>query len=296
LDATVHQNAQRYFESARKQKNKTSGAVEALAETERKLKRARKSEAKQKASGKLNRLKRSKRMWFEQHRWGMIEGGHLLVGGKDAKGNDSVVKKHLSNDDMYLHADLHGAPSCSLRSSQGFALEERRPAHLPPDIPAYRLVDKLEDTTLTEDKLQQAAVLALSWSRAWNGGGAHGTVYSVKPAQVSKSAQTGEFVGKGAFVIRGQRTWYKDMDVRVGIGIIAVNGVPMVVSGTPSYILEVCQRYAILAPGLTKKDQLANKIYRITGLSTDDLLAVLPGACDVMDEHGMLTPPASEEE
>ena len=296
LDATVHQNAQRYFESARKQKNKTSGAVEALAETERKLKRARKSEAKQKASGKLNRLKRSKRMWFEQHRWGMIEGGHLLVGGKDAKGNDSVVKKHLSTEDMYLHADLHGAPSCSLRSSQGFALEERRPAHLPPDIPAYRLVDKLEDTALTKDKLQQAAVLALSWSRAWNGGGAHGTVYSVKPAQVSKSAQTGEFVGKGAFVIRGQRTWYKDMDVRIGIGIIAVNGVPMVVSGTPAHILSVCQRYAILSPGLTKKDQLANKIYRTTGLSTDDLLSVLPGACDVIDEHGMLTPPVSEEE
>ena len=296
LDATVHQNAQRYFESARKQKNKTSGAVEALAETERKLKRARKSEAKQKASGKLNRLKRSKRMWFEQHRWAMIEGGHLLVGGKDAKGNDSVVKKHLSNEDMYLHADLHGAPSCSLRSSQGFALEERRPAHLPPDIPAYRLVDKLEDTALTKDKLQQAAVLALSWSRAWNGGGAHGTVYSVKPAQVSKSAQTGEFVGKGAFVIRGQRTWYKDMDVRIGIGIIAVNGVPMVVSGTPEHILSVCQRYAILSPGLTKKDQLANKIYRTTGLSTDDLLSVLPGACDVIDEHGMLTPPVSEEE
>lgn len=296
LDSTVHQNAQRYFESARKQKNKTSGAVEALAETERKLKRARKSEAKQKASGKLNRLKRSKRMWFEQHRWGMTEGGHLLVGGKDAKGNDAVVKKHLSNDDMYLHADLHGAPSCSLRSSQGFALEERRPAHLPPDIPAYRLVDKLEDAALNEDKLQQAAVLALSWSRAWNGGGAHGTVYSVKPAQVSKSAQTGEFVGKGAFVIRGQRTWYKDMDVRIGIGIIAVNGVPMVTSGTPEHILEVCQRYAILSPGLTKKDQLANKIYRITGLSTDDLLSVLPGACDVIDEQGMLTPPVSEEE
>tara|TARA_B100000035_G_scaffold82738_1_gene69413 strand:+ start:3147 stop:5306 length:2160 start_codon:yes stop_codon:yes gene_type:complete len=296
LDATVHQNAQRYFESARKQKNKTSGAVQALEDTERKLKRARKNEAKQKASGKLNRLKRSKRMWFEQHRWGMVEGGHLIVGGKDAKGNDAVVKKHLSGDDMYLHADLHGAPSCSLRASQGFALEERRPAHLPSDIPAYRLVDKLESPTLDEKKLQQAAVLALSWSRAWNGGGAHGTVYSVKPAQVSKSAQTGEFVGKGAFVIRGQRTWYKDMDVRIGIGIIAVNGVPMVVSGTPDHVQNMCPRYAILTPGQTKKDQLANKIYRNTGLSTDDLLAVLPGACDVIEEHGMLTPPPSEEE
>ena len=235
-------------------------------------------------------------MWFEQHRWGMVEGGHLIVGGKDAKGNDAVVKKHLSGEDMYLHADLHGAPSCSLRAGQGFALEERRPTHLPSDIPAYRLVDKLETPELDEQKLQQAAVLALSWSRAWNGGGAHGTVYSVKPAQVSKSAQTGEFVGKGAFVIRGQRTWYKDMDVRIGIGIIAVNGVPMVVTGTPEHIQIMCPRHAILTPGMTKKDQLANKIYRNTGISTDDLLAVLPGACDVVEEYGMLTPPSSEEE
>ena len=157
-------------------------------------------------------------------------------------------------------------------------------------------MDKLETPHLDEGKLQQAAVMALSWSRAWNGGGAHGTVYSVKPAQVSKSAQTGEFVGKGAFVIRGQRTWYKDMDVRLGIGIIAVNGVPMVVTGTPDHVQSTCPRYAILTPGMTKKDQLANKIYRNTGLSTDDLLAVLPGAWDVVDEDGMLTPPSSEEE
>ncbi|MEK9652017.1 MAG: ribosome rescue protein RqcH [Poseidonia sp.] len=296
LDATVHQNAQRYFEAARKQKNKTSGAVQALEETERKLKRARKNEEKQKASGKLKRLKRSKRMWFEQHRWGMTEGGHLLIGGKDAKGNDAVVKKHLSGDDLYFHADLHGAPSCSWRASQGFVLDDRRPPHLPPDIPAYRLVDKLPDGNASEQALEQAATLALCWSRAWNGGGAHGTVYSVKPAQVSKSAQTGEFVGKGAFVIRGQRTWYKDMDVRLAIGIIAVNGVPLVVTGTPSFIMERCPRYAVLAPGMTKKEQLANTIYKTTGLSTDDLLAVLPGSCDVVDEHGMLTPPASEEE
>jgi predicted ribosome quality control (RQC) complex YloA/Tae2 family protein len=296
LDATVHQNAQRYFEAARKQKNKTSGAVQALEETERKLKRARKNEEKQRASGKLKRLKRSKRMWFEQHRWGMVDGGHLLVGGKDAKGNDAVVKKHLANDDLYFHADLHGAPSCSLRAQQGFVLDDRRPPHLPADIPAYRLVDKLPDADLSPKSMEEAATLALCWSRAWNGGGAHGTVYSVKPAQVSKSAQTGEFVGKGAFVIRGQRTWYKDMDVRIGIGIVAVNGVPLILTGTPGHIKTTCPRYAVLAPGMTKKEQLANAIYKITGLSTDELLAALPGACDVVEENGMLTSPQTEEE
>ena len=33
----------------------------------------------------------------------------------------------------------------------------------------------------------------------WKG---HGIVYAVKPAQVSKTAQTGEYVGKGAFIVR----------------------------------------------------------------------------------------------
>ena len=60
------------------------------------LKTAQKKETKAEATGKLNRIKRSKRFWFETHRWSMISGGHLLVGGKDAKGNDSVVKNIFS--------------------------------------------------------------------------------------------------------------------------------------------------------------------------------------------------------
>ena len=70
------------------------------------------------------------------------------------------------------------------------------------------------------------------------------------------------------------------MDVRLGIGIIAINGVPLMVTGTPDHIQSMCPRYAILSPGLTKKEHLANKIYKNTGMSTDDLLAVLP-------EHAM---------
>jgi hypothetical protein len=226
----------------------------------------------------------------------MISGGHLLIGGKDAKGNDSVVKKHLSSNDMYLHADLHGAPSCSLRSSQGFVIDQQKPAHIPDDIPAYRLADKLEDVTLDEDKLLEAATLALCWSRAWAGGGAHGTVYSVKPSQVSKTANTGEFVGKGAFIVRGQRQWFKDLDVQIGVGIIAVNGVPLLMGGTPSTVKQICQRYAIIAPGITKKEQLANKIYKNTGLVTDDILGVLPGAGQIIEDYGIFSAPKSIEE
>jgi predicted ribosome quality control (RQC) complex YloA/Tae2 family protein len=296
IDETVHQNAQRYFESARKQKDKTTGAVEALEETMLQLQRAQKKEAKQQATGKLNKIKRSKRLWFEHHRWSMISGGHLLVGGKDAKGNDAVVKKHLSGEDRYLHADLHGAPSCSLRATQGFVVDLHKPAHIPADIPAFRIVDKLDDEGITEEKLLEAASMALCWSRAWSGGGAHGTVYSVKPAQVSKTAQTGEFVGKGAFIVRGQRKWFKDLDVQIGIGIVAINGVPLLMGGRPETVSAICQRYAVLRPGLTKKEQLANRIYKNTGLVTDDVLPVLPGASDIIEDHGIFSAPVSVSE
>ena len=298
LDDTVHQNAQHFFTTATKQKAKTKGAVDALEETNIQLKRALKKEVKAKESGRLSKLKRSKRLWFENHRWSMTSGGHLLVGGKDAKGNDAVVKKHLSGSDMYLHADIHGAPSCSLRATQGFVVDENRPSHIPEDIPTFKLVDKLGDERITDEKLIEAATLALCWSRAWASGGGHGTVFAVKPAQVSKTAQTGEFVGKGAFIVRGQRQWYRDLDVKIGIGIVAINGVPLLMSGTPELILSICSRYAILTPGISKKDRLANRIYKNTGISTDEILAVLPGPCDITKESGIFSPfkPANSEE
>ena len=43
----------------------------------------------------------------------------MIVGGRDAKGNDTVVRKYLRSTDLYVHADLHGAPSCSLRLHDG---------------------------------------------------------------------------------------------------------------------------------------------------------------------------------
>jgi predicted ribosome quality control (RQC) complex YloA/Tae2 family protein len=298
LDDSVHQNAQYFFTTANRQKAKTKGAVEALEETNIQLKRALKKEVKAKETGRLSKVKRSKRLWFENHRWSMTTGGHLLVGGKDAKGNDAIVKKHLSGSDMYLHADIHGAPSCSLRATQGFVIDEHPPANIPKDIPAYKLVDKLGDERINDDKLIEAATLALCWSRAWSSGGGHGTVFAVKPAQVSKTAQTGEYVGKGAFIVRGQRQWFRDLDVKVGIGIVAINGVPLLMSGTPELILSICSRYAILSSGISKKDRLANRIYKNTGISTDEILAVLPGPCDILEERGIFTPfvPESSEE
>ena len=287
LDESVHQNAQRYFEAGRKQKDKSAGAISALEDTKLQLSRARKKQAKREASGQVARVKRAKRLWFENHKWTMLPSGHLMIGGRDAKGNDAIVKKHLSLGDRYLHAHLHGAPSCSLRNNQGFTIDEQPPAHIGADMPAFRLVDKIE-ADLDDEITEVAATMALAWSRAWNGGGAHGTVYWVKPGQVSKSAETGEYVGKGAFVIRGQRTWYKDIDLRLGIGLVAINGIPLIMASPAQYIAEICSRYMIITPGIEKKENIANKIYKSTGISVDDILPILPGNCEIIEDKGLI--------
>ena len=287
IDETVHQNAQRYFQAGRKQKDKSAGAIQALEDTKLELERAKKKQAKREASGQVAKVRRAKRLWFENHKWTMLPTGHLMVGGKDAKGNDSIVKKHLSLGDRYLHADMHGAPSCSLRNNQGFIVDTQPPAHIGEDMPAFRLVDKIE-ADIDDEVTEIAATMALAWSRAWNGGGAHGTVFWVKPGQVSKSAETGEYVGKGAFVIRGQRTWYKDIDLRLGVGLVAINGIPLLMASTADHIAEICTRYIVVTPGREKKESIANKIYKSTGLAVDDILPILPGNCEIIEDVGLI--------
>ena len=137
--------------------------------------------------------------------------------------------------------------------------------------------------------MEHGAQMALCWSRAWGSGGGHGTVYSVKPAQVSKTAQTGEFVGAGAFIVRGQRQWYKDLDLRIGLALIAINGVPLLLGTTPEHAQSIGGRWAVISGGRTKKETAANRIAKATGLSVDDILPVLPGPIDVIEDHHLFS-------
>lgn len=304
IEDTVHQNAQRFFGAARSQKEKSSGAARALSDTRREKERDEKKAAKDEAAGRVRGVARSKRFWFERHRWALLSGGHLLVGGRDAKGNDAIVRKHLEKDDVYVHADLHGAPSCSLKRREGLATAETSE---PGSVPALKIVQDLqpltsestdptpsggdfdEATGLSAALLGEAAQMAVCWSRAWAGGAAAATAFHVRPGQVSKKTETGEALGRGAFVVRGKRLWHRDRPLEFGLGIATVNGVPLPITGPVAAIAAVCERWARIAPGRTKKETLANHIAKTTGLVQDDVLAALPsGQCEIADDHGLL--------
>ena len=293
VSKTVHQNAQRYFEEASTQKSKAKGAKAALAGTKQAREKAEKRAAKDAAAGRLRSRQRSKRFWFEKHRWAMLSGGHLLIGGKDAKGNDIVVRKHLSSNALYFHADLHGAPSCSLKLKDGLAPNQNPSEAIPEGVASLQIVQNLaegvEDAReLPESLHSEAAQIAVCWSRAWGSGGAAATAFHARPSQVSKTTETGESLGRGSFVVRGQRNWHRDLPLELAIGMAVVNGVPMPVSGTPATISENFERWGKVIPGGEKKENIANRISKATGLAQDDLLSCLPPGNCSLEDHGLI--------
>ena len=293
VSKTVHQNAQRYFEEASTQKSKAKGAKAALVGTKQAREKAEKRAAKDAAAGRLRSRQRSKRFWFGKHRWAMLSGGHLLIGGKDAKGNDIVVRKHLSSNDLYFHADLHGAPSCSLKLKDGLAPNQNPSEAIPEGVASLQIVQNLaegvEDAReLPESLHSEAAQIAVCWSRAWGSGGAAATAFHARPSQVSKTTETGESLGRGSFVVRGQRNWHRDLPLELAIGMAVVNGVPMPVSGTPATISENFERWGKVIPGREKKENIANRISKATGLAQDDLLSCLPPGNCSLEDHGLI--------
>lgn len=297
LDDPVHRNAKRYYDDARRLKDKATGARAAIEDTKTAEHRTAKKKRKAAERGVLQTMPRSRKLWFERYRWSVVDGGRILIGGRDAKSNDALVRKHLASHDRYVHADLHGAPSCSLRLRDGFATDEHPLVPPPEGVLALRLVQDLEGEVPSDEATTQAAQLALAWSRAWAAGSGGGQAYWVRPSQVSKQTETGEALARGAFVVRGQRTWFNDLPLELAVAPALVNGIPLLVSGTRDAIealaatIEPPARWALLGPGRGRKEPLANKLREVTGISVDDILGVLPGACEVKEDHGLFDRP-----
>ncbi|MBR9700729.1 DUF814 domain-containing protein, partial [Candidatus Woesearchaeota archaeon] len=173
---SVEKNAARYFERAKKAKKKLKGAMKAIAIAEERLKKPEKKQVQ-----KPQKVERKKE-WFEHFRWFYSSDGMLCIGGRDATTNETVIKKHTEQGDLVFHTDMAGSPF---------------------------IVVKAESKEISTQTKEEAAVFTGSFSRAWKQGLGYIDVFYVKPDQVTKQAQAGEFLGKGAFMIRGHTEYLK---------------------------------------------------------------------------------------
>ena len=260
---TVSENAEKAYNDSKKLSNKLKGAEKSLQKTIELIKQAKKIEEREKEKEVVVK-KREKIFWFERFRWFISSEGNIVVGGKDIKTNEQVVKKYLKENDRYAHADIQGAPSIIIKS-KGINDE------------------KIE---ISEKTLNQACIFAASFSKAWKQF-AEAQAYWVLPEQVSKTPQSGEFVPKGAFIIRGKRNYYS-CKLELAIGIIKIDDIDKVMCGPIEAIKSASDKYVIIQPGDIKKIDIANKLANAFGVPVDKVDRVLPpGGAVVVETVGI---------
>ena len=109
------------------------------------------------------------------------------------------------------------------------------------------------------------------------------------PDQVSKTPEAGEYLAKGAFVIRGHRNYIRSARVKLGIGIVDYEG-KRIMAGPVESLEAHCENFVVIKPGFTKKEAIAKKIlHKINEddlITLEDIIRVLPsGKCDIDEEY-----------
>ena len=227
VDESPRAAAQRLFAEAKRMQEKLTGAVAAVAESEMKL--AKLNEAAEAPvpvpSPDAGVRPRRREHWFERYRWFISSEGAIVVAGRDSASNDQMVKRHLKEGDVYVHADLHGAASVVVK-------------HPPPG-----------GEPLTEVTFREAGQWAVAFSKAWRTGLAAASAFWVAHDQVSKAGASGEFVARGAWVVHGTKHFLHDLTLEVAAGTVDYAGERLWTVAPPSALRARGKVLFLLTPG-----------------------------------------------
>ncbi|MEM3429691.1 MAG: ribosome rescue protein RqcH [Candidatus Bathyarchaeia archaeon] len=232
---TPQQAAQRYYESAKKSSEKLKRLKESMRMVESKIKNLSSKVEAEELKVEVPKLRRVK-AWYEKFSWFKSSDGILVISGKDASTNELLVRRYMEEGDIVMHAEIHGAPFTVIKAGGNF----------PPD------------STLTE-----AAQVTASRSKAWSLGLAAVDVYWVKPEQVTSKAPSGEYLGRGQFMVTGKRNYIRGVELRMAIGLQKNGEEIRFIAGAPSAIKRHSETYVELVPGKTPAGKLARKIIEI---------------------------------
>ncbi|MEM4753019.1 MAG: ribosome rescue protein RqcH [Sulfolobales archaeon] len=197
--------------------------------------------------------------WYDKYHWIITSDGFLAIGGRDSTQNEKLVRKYLNDDDVFLHADISGASAFIL---------------------------KLGDSKPSERSLFEVATLAACYSRGWKEGLGSLDVFWVYGSQVSKKPPAGEYLARGSFMIYGEKNYLRNVELRLAIGIIVIDGkYYKLVVGPEDYIQSRCNYYAVLRPGDESKESIAKKMIdyfvksdaRLRYVDLNEFLLRIPG-------------------
>ncbi len=250
LDKSLEENASKYFEKAKKAQKKIEGAEEAVKEKKQEMKRVEKRVEKSIEKPAKRTVKRE-RAWYEKFKWCYSSTKKLMIGGRDATTNDMIIKKHTEKGDLVFHTDMSGSPF---------------------------VVVKAEGEEISEETKEEVAQFCASYSKAWGKGYTRLEVFYVKPEQVTKEPESGEYLPRGAFMIRGD-TSYLNPELKLAAGKYEDEKYgKRIMCGPPRAIKKNCDSYVELSQGRKKKSVVAKKIREkiFPEGDLDQIIAVIP--------------------
>ncbi|MBR9703396.1 DUF814 domain-containing protein, partial [Candidatus Woesearchaeota archaeon] len=259
IKKSIEENASAYFEQAKKARKKLQGLEQAMKETEK-----REAQKKESPVEKKEKNIRRKLHWYEKFRWFISSDNILCVAGRDASTNELIIKKHTDTEDWVFHTDMAGSPFTIIKAKEVGGQEK-----------------------VPETSIDEAAQFTASMSRAWKAGLGALDVFFVKPEQVSKEAQAGEHLGRGAFMIRGKTT-YKHPKLGLAVCVIELDGAKKIMVAPSS----ACEKHALgeivkIIQGTDKVSDVAKKLQKL--LNTDEDLDTIirclpPGGVSIVEE------------
>lgn len=194
-----------------------------------------------------SRLRRRKAEWYEKFRWFYTTEGRLAVGGRDAQSNSLLVRRHLEQNDVVYHADLHGSPFFVLKNGAG----------------------------QTDEEVREVAQATVSFSSAWKTALGSADAYWVLPDQVSASAPSGEYLPKGSFAIKGKKNFVGRVLVELAVGMDPEG---RVIAGPEMAVKKTAEKYVVVRPHREKVSETAKKVLvELNGGGT-------PGAAATLDD------------
>lgn len=188
VNKSLEQNAEDYFNTAKKVRKKIEGAKKTVEIYKKKLAELEAKRDKEFAALELRQKQKEtraerKQEWFHKFRWFFSSEGFLIVAGRDATTNEIIIKKHMDKEDIVFHTEMSGSPFAVIKRSS------------------------VPDKDIGQATLDETAIFCASFARAWKLGYPSLSVFYVLPEQVTKETKSGEYIQKGSFMIYGKKNF-----------------------------------------------------------------------------------------
>lgn len=171
-------------------------------------------------------------LWFERYRWLKTSEGLLAIGGRDAHSNTAIIRKHLSTNDIVLHAEIIGSPFFVIKNASDYNMQS----------------------------INEVAKAVASFSRAWREGIKAADAFWVKPDQVRLQAPSGMFLQRGSFLIEGKKNYIKSIKLELAVGACRIEGRDTLMSGPLEAVANACMAYVVIVPENFKASETAKKV------------------------------------